>query len=50
MPLDMVTAAVEEVDVSMTKDASEDMEEDEYKVEEGAYKEVVEESVAHMKM
>ena len=50
IPLAVVTAAAEEVGFSIPKDAVEDMEEDVNEVEEDTYKEVVEESVSHMKL
>ena len=50
IPLAVVTAAAEEVGFSISKDAVEDMGEDVNEVEENTYKEVVEESVLHMKV
>ena len=50
MPLSVVTAAEEEVDFSMAKDAVEDVGEEVDELEEDTAEEVVEEAEAHMKM
>ena len=50
MPMDVTTAAEEEVGVSMEQKAANEMEEREDEVEENTAEEVVEEAAAHMKM
>ena len=50
MPLAVVAAEVEEVDVSMTEDMQEDVGEEVDDAEEDTTKEVVEEAAAHMEM
>ena len=50
MTMSVVNVATEEVDVSMAKDAVEDVGVYVYKVEEYTAVEVVEEAAAHMKM
>ena len=50
MPLAMVTATAEEVDVSLYKEAAEDVGGEADKVEENTENEVVEEAAAYMKI